>query len=404
MSTNKKDKTSIENKSKKLNEYLEIKKEHKAIKEEETNLKNYIDTNIFDYVENKEDVENIFEIKNPTLRFINQIRNSEIINSNVPVLEINNLTKYYGSKNLPTLVNLSIKVYLGDFHVVVGNYSSGKTTLLKCLQGSEQYEGEILIDGSISKNNFEQINQIFGFVTEHHNWDPFLTVEEIIFNKFQELKLSENYAKKYIRNSLQQFDLNEIRNTAIIDLSLLEIKKVQLIIALINDPHLIVFDQPLIGLQYFEKVDFLVLLAKLRQKARSILVFSHEIEEFTKYANTMTILVKGKVYYSGLIQNLLFSQINKFLVVTQNNEIALEILNSLGCKTNLNTLKNVIYVTFDGHLNILEFQKRCSEKNLLIHEFSPISINIEDLYPKLLNIGTKDAIVEINKLSFFSPD
>lgn len=130
-----------------VEKYEKLKQDLKDLEREEKRLKSYLNTNVFDYAQNKQNVEDIFAIHNSTMSFWELDPSSQRINPNIPIIEVNGLTKFYASRKIPSLINVSFRLYLGDIHVIVGPAGSGKTTLFNCLRGVEDYDGEVLIEG-----------------------------------------------------------------------------------------------------------------------------------------------------------------------------------------------------------------------------------------------------------------
>ncbi|OAL10277.1 ABC transporter ATP-binding protein [Candidatus Mycoplasma haematobovis] len=382
--------------SEKLNEYENLKKTFKELETREKELKEYLNVNVFSYAQNKENLEDIFEIRNSSLVL------SRENNVNIPILEINHLTKYYASKKIPSLLNLNLKIYLGDLHVIVGVSGSGKTTLFNCIKGIENYEGEIIIDGRELKLETFPKNLV-SFVSHDIEWNIYSTVEEVFLKKFQDLGMTEIEAQNYMRSALEQFNLTYLRNHLVIDLTLLEKRKIQIMFALATDPSLIVFDETFLGLQQYECLDLLVIFSKLKRDNRAILFLSHSFDNFPKFSNTISILSKGKIYYTGLVENLFLTQQNKYSISTMDNKAALAILSKIKCNFSYNEIIDTIYVKFDGKLNLLLFQKECVQKNIIIQEIRPIETNINDLYPVLVKVGNRQAIKDINTKRYFTP-
>lgn len=227
--------------------------------------------------------------------------------------------------------------------------------------------------------------------------DPEKTLEAILVEKVEERALSRLRASSYVRNALQEMNLWYARRKRFISLGLLEKRKLELAIALINQPNLVILDEPLAGLQQHEKVELLVLLAKLQKENRGILVMSHLIDEFSGYANFITVLSEGRIYYSGLIENLELYNLNKYNIKTSDNALALSILKKINCHYRFNEVSNTILVRFDGQLNLLLFQKECAAKNIVISDLRHATVSLEDLYGVLLKVGTGDAIRKIHE-------
>ncbi|AFO51585.1 ABC transporter-like ATP-binding protein [Candidatus Mycoplasma haematolamae str. Purdue] len=402
--------SSLEKKSKKdlkLDDLLELRREHKELEDQSKKLHDYLNQNIFsvlDSTQGKEETKlgELFKIEDSSFNFFKKLSKSGIFDFNFPAIEINNLTKYYGNKNLPSLVNVSLKVHFGDFHIVIGPNSSGKTTLFNCIAAREEYDGEILFNSVNYKGDMQKISKVCGFVPYDHEFDQFSSVEDIVNTKLQIMGVDESCIKNYLDMQLKALSLEETRKTLIIDLSLLEIRKIQLLIALVYDSPVLVLDQPFLGLQHSEKLELMTILSRFKAQDRSIVVFTHELSDLPAYSNTCTLLSEGKVYYSGSLENLLLESKNKYSISTSDNDEALNILAKYSESYAVNSLKNLIFCTFDGRLNFLLFQRECASKNIVLLEIRKISLELEDIYSSISKVGSKTARIEINKKKYFS--
>lgn len=381
-----------------LNELKIVNEKLELVNKEERELEKYLHANIFNFVEAKEGLEDIFSIQNNALKIVDELdRGSLGLDRTIPLLEVRHLTKFYDNNKIPALVNASFKVYPGDFHVLVGADGSGKTSVLNCILRKEtQYDGEILVNNKLTHEEDEQKwKPLIGYVPAKFEGDQNITVHELIISKAEANNQTKLEALAYARSSLESLNLWHLRNRTIVQLGLLQKRKLGLSLALINDPNLVILDEPLTGLQKHEQVELLVLLAKLQAESRGVLVSSHIINEFSGYANMMTILSNGRVFFSGLIKNLELHNQYKFLVQTTDDQLTLSLLKGINCKYRYNEISKTILVKFDGQLNLLLFQKECAGKNIIINDLKRAVTSLEDLYVVLLKVGTSDAIREI---------
>ncbi|PYC99692.1 ABC transporter ATP-binding protein [Microbacterium esteraromaticum] len=399
----------IEEKKKKtlkLDELLNLKKEHKEIEDQTKKLNNYLNQNIFSVFDKTQETEpqltELLDVSDNSFNFFKKLSKSGIFEYSFPTLEVNNLTKYYGNKNIASLVNVSLKVYHGDFHIIIGAYSSGKTTLFNCLSGREEYDGEILFNSQNYKGDILKISKVCGFISYEHEFDSFSTLEEVVNTKLQLMGVEEGTIRSYLSIKLKSFGLENKRRTHIIDLNLLEIRKLQLLISLIFDPNILVLDQSLLGLQHTEKIELLDLLVQFKTSERSVILFSHDLSDLPNYFNSCTLLVEGKTYYSGSMENLLLESKNKYAISSSDNEACLKFLPKYSASHSVNLVKNVIFCTFDGKMNFLLFQRECSSKNIILLEIKKVSLELEDIYSSVSKLGSKVARVELNKKNFFS--
>ncbi|CBZ40100.1 ABC transporter-like protein, ATP-binding protein [Mycoplasma suis KI3806] len=391
----------------KLNDLLKLKKEFKDIEKETKQLKDYLNQNIFSAFDSTNNslelkLEELFKAESGSFNFFKKLSKSGVFDFNFPALEVNNLTKYYGNKNISSLTNVSFKVFFGDFHVVIGPYSSGKTTLFHCLNAKEEYEGEILFGSVNHKGDIAKVTKVCASVSYDHEFDLFSSLEDVINTKLQIIGIEEESIKSYLDIQLKAFGLEDKRGDMMIDLSLLELRKTQLLIAMAYDPPVILLDQPLLGLQHSEKMEFLEILYKLKTQERAIVLMSHEFADLSAYANSCTLLLEGKTYYSGSIENLLLESKNKYFISSSDNEECLKIVTKYSEKYYINDLKNSIFCVFDGKLNFLLFQRECSQQNIILFEIRKVSLEIEDIYSSISKLGSKSARLELNRKKYFS--
>lgn len=384
-----------------LEEMIDVDSELENVTSEKEHLEKYLHSNIFNFVEARDNLDDIFAIQDNALAMVDELNRGHLrLDRTIPLLEVRHLTKYYPDSKIPAVVNANFKVYAGDFHILVGSNGSGKTTIMNAImeQTDGTYDGEILV---ANKNVFTEPKSVWSkyvdFVPEHLNFEPNKLLIDILTEVVTTKSFSRLRAVSYVRNSLEEFNLWHLRNKKFVELNLLEKRKLGLSIALINQPKLIILDEPLSGLQLHEKIDLLFLLAKLQKEERGILALSHQIDEFSGYANFMTIISNGKVFYSGLIENLELHNMHKFTIRTSDNELALNLLKNVNCRFKLNEVANNILVKFDDRINLLIFQKECASKNVVITDLRHAAISLEDLYSVLLKVGTGEAIRKIHE-------
>lgn len=380
-----------------VSDLAEITKKLQSITAEKQALDKYLDTNIFDFTEGSVGFEDIFAIQEQNLALVDQLDRSYLrLDRTIPLFEVRHLTKYYPNLKIPTIVNASFKVYPGDFHAIVGASGSGKTTLVKCLLQKTDYDGEILVANHvISNENLNQWAPHIAVVDFNANYGEEQSLTEILEAEVQAKASSRIRAASYVRNCLQELKMWNLRSRRFIDLTLLEKRKLALGIALINQPELLVFDEPLMGLQQHEQTEYLVLLAKLQKQQRAVVVLSHQIDQFAGFANTMTIINQGKVFYSGLTANLELHQLLKFSIHTANNDLALKLLQRIDCELSPHQPNNALNVKFANEAALLAFQKTCAQHDLVIFDLRHGVISLEDLYDVLIKVGSGDAIRQI---------
>ena len=160
------------------------------------------------------------------------------------MLKLENVRKTYGS--LVAVDNLSFSVKNGEIFGLLGENGAGKTTTFRMIMGLlEPDKGKITLDGKII--DYKGTDKI-GFVTEERSLLTKLTVKEMI-EYYGVLKgMDESNIDKKLDYWLEKFEITEYKNKKIKELSKGNQQKIQFISAVINDPKLLILDEPFTGL------------------------------------------------------------------------------------------------------------------------------------------------------------
>ena len=245
------------------------------------------------------------------------------------MLKVENVSKSYGS-NL-AVDNLSFTVKEGKVFGLLGVNGAGKTTTFRMIMG--------LLDkdqGSITLNNenidYNQTNNI-GFLTEERSLLTKLTVKEqaIFYGVLKGLKEKEIEGKLDIL--LERFSITEYKNRLIKELSKGNQQKIQFITAIINEPKLLILDEPFTGLDPINVELFMDVINELKEKGTSIIFSSHRMEHIEQFCENLVILVKGKPVLEGKIKD----------IKKEYRKLNIKVIGNVDIKK-LETIKGVIKV------------------------------------------------------------
>lgn len=216
------------------------------------------------------------------------------------MLSVKNIVKYYG-KNC-AVNNLSFEVENGEIFGLLGENGAGKTTTFRIIMGLLDCDsGSVLLDG---KKIDYSITDKIGFLTEERSLLTKMTVkEQIIF--YGSLKgMEEDEILKKLDTLLKEFEILEYKNRKIKELSKGNQQKIQFISAVINDPKLLILDEPFTGLDPINVELFKNYIRKLQKKGCSIIFSSHQMEHIEEFCEKLVILVKGKSILEGYIKDI----------------------------------------------------------------------------------------------------
>ncbi|WP_088013246.1 amino acid ABC transporter ATP-binding protein [Gottfriedia acidiceleris] len=217
------------------------------------------------------------------------------------MLKVNNLTKQF---NKQTVLNeVSFEVNKGEIVTLLGQSGAGKTTILRCINGLESFDGgSIEIDGQMikSKKDLLKVRKNVGLVFQNYNLFPHKTViENIIEAPTLVLGMNKEEATKRAMVLLEQVGLSDKAKSLPNELSGGQQQRVAIARACALQPKILCFDEPTSALDPELTNGIAEIMKKLANDGMSILVITHDME-FASNVSTRTLLVKeGKVLESA---------------------------------------------------------------------------------------------------------
>ena len=216
------------------------------------------------------------------------------------MLKVENVTKYYGT-NL-AVDHLSFTVDDGEIFGLLGSNGAGKTTTFRMIMGLlDATSGKITLDGK--KIDYSVTDKI-GFVTEERSLLTKMTVKEQIIYYGRLKGLSEKEILKRLDDWLERFQIKEYKNRKIKELSKGNQQKIQFIAAVINEPKLLILDEPFTGLDPINVKLLKEAIYSLQKKGCSIIFSSHQMEHIEQFCEKLVILVKGKTVLEGYLKDI----------------------------------------------------------------------------------------------------
>lgn len=205
------------------------------------------------------------------------------------ILEIKELTKYYGK--IKGVENLSLKLKEGEIFGFIGPNGAGKSTTIRSIMNLiNKTSGKVLIEGAEFNKNDVEIKEKIGYLpSEIYLYDD-LTVKEM-------LDYHEKFYKKDIHQKrlelVKTLELDEEKN--IEDLSLGNLKKLGIVLALMHEPKILILDEPTSGLDPIMQNTFYELLKKEKDKGTTIFYSTHILSEVSKICDRVGIIKDGKL-------------------------------------------------------------------------------------------------------------
>lgn len=205
------------------------------------------------------------------------------------MLSVNNVTKKYCK--VIANENISLQIADGQIAVLLGPNGAGKSTIIKSIIGFLKYQGSVTVDGLLNKSI--EAKRIMGYIPEIPSLYPNLTVDEHMEFVARAYKL-DNY-KEYKEELLRRFELDDKKKKFGDELSKGMQQKLSICCGLLPKPKLILFDEPMIGLDPHAIKELKSMLLELKQQGASILVSTHMIDSIEELWDTTYIMMKGRV-------------------------------------------------------------------------------------------------------------
>ena len=200
------------------------------------------------------------------------------------IITVDNINKTYknGSLELQVLKNISFKVDKGEFLAIMGSSGSGKSTMMNilgCLDN--QYEGKYILDGiDISKSSENELSEIrnkkIGFIFQSFNLLPRLTALENVELPLVYSSVPKEERHKRANELLEMVGLKDRTHHRPNELSGGQRQRVAIARALVNNPSIILADEPTGNLDSKSEAEIIEILQKLNKMGKTIVIVTHE--------------------------------------------------------------------------------------------------------------------------------
>jgi len=313
-----------------------------------------------------------------------------------PILFVNNLYKKYSRKKAPAINEISFNVYPGQFHAFIGANGAGKTTSIKSIIGAyARWSGTVLINGH--KNTSVEAKKQLGYIPENARFPSKMSCFAYLTWMARLSGLKKKEAKKFANAKLKELGLQKLRNKSPNSFSSGQKKKVLLAQALINNPTVLVMDEPAANLDPKARIELFEKLGELKAQGKAILISSHVLAELDKYANAATILDGGKIVFSGTTEELYKKYADRKIEVKVSDPANLKkYLKSNKIRFEIDEFDKFI-ISFDDKKQELHFFSEVAKKHFDLISFTEVGNKLDDIYKKLIKLGSVDTMGSENE-------
>jgi len=223
--------------------------------------------------------------------------------SSQPTIEIRHL--FYAYKRQPALRDVSFTVEPGSIHGFVGPNGAGKTTTLKILATLlKPQHGTVRVFGLDVVADYKSVRRRTGFMPDHFSLYRQMTVQEYLdfFAAAYGMDLAQR--TRVVGDVLTLTDMEARRSDLIKSLSRGMQQRISLARVLVHDPALLLLDEPASGLDPRARIELMEIIQELRRMGKTIFISSHILSELALLCDSVTILDRGTVRYSGSMSGL----------------------------------------------------------------------------------------------------
>ena len=248
----------------------------------------------------------------------------------LPLIILNELDYSYPNGTV-ALRKINLNIYRGELVGIMGMNGAGKTTLIRTLNGLiRPSKGTVNIESeNIEPKGIGELSKIVGLIFQNPQHQIFSnTVEEEIEFSLKSLNLNKEEVRDKTVEVLKTFNLEKYQDRSPLNLSGGESKKLAIASIICRDPKILVFDEPTLGQDGKEISFFTNLLKEEREKGKTILIVTHNIEFAMEFIPRTILMANGKIIADGPTKKVLTNQYlveKSSLILPQTRQFALKL-------------------------------------------------------------------------------
>lgn len=281
-------------------------------------------------------------------------------------IKINNLTKNYGKNR--GINNINLEINQREIYGFIGPNGAGKSTTIKTLlnfifptSGSAKILGKDIVDES------KEIKEFTSFVPSEVRYYSEFKVKDIL--KYA-ASFFKDYDREYVKELCDELEVELEKKMS--ELSLGNKKKVAIVQALINNPKIVILDEPTNGLDPLIQQKLFNILLKEKAKGKTIFLSSHNLSEVEKFCDRVAVIKEGQI-----VDILDLKNINRDLgqrVIISSNNIEIKEIEKIA--ENVKEIDKGIEFIYKGNLNeLISLLSKYDIEKLLIEE-----VKLEDTF------------------------
>ncbi len=314
------------------------------------------------------------------------------------VLEVNNLRKTYG--DTVAVEDVSFTVERGEIFGLLGPNGAGKTTTISCICGLLKPDGgSIVVAGENGETNKRKAQTMLGLVPQELALYEELSVEanlEIFGSLYP--SMSSKKIRSSVERCLSFVDLQNHRKRAVKELSGGMKRRLNIAVALMHDPPLVLADEPTVGVDPQSRNHIFDKMEELARNGKGVVYTTHYMEEVERLCSRVAIVDHGRIVEAGTLKELLslaedtrslrleISGLDSPSIGSEDLDDFRKEFNPVRCESAGAELE----LSFKGELPIAEIMSWIKNRNLNVTEIETRRPTLEDAFLKLTGRSLRD--------------
>lgn len=301
------------------------------------------------------------------------------------VIEVKDLVKKFNG--LTAVAGISFTVQRGECLGILGPNGAGKTTTVRVIQCiSPATSGTVSVLGMKASLDERRIRALLGVVPQENDVDPDLTVNENLELFAALFDIPKKVAKARIMEHLEFVELKERADNKIDSLSGGMKRRLLIARALLNEPSVMILDEPTTGLDPQARHLIWQRLRALKNKGVTTVLNTHYMEEAQQLCDRLLILDKGSILKEGIPKELVKNEVGEEVVEVRNHEGVKDVLRKLqGLEFNSEVVGDTLYLYCHESKEILT-RLATSETFSVLRRLA----TLEDVFLKLTGRGLNE--------------
>ena len=301
------------------------------------------------------------------------------------LVEAENLTKKFG--DLTAVDSINFEIFKGESFGFLGPNGAGKTTTMRMIQSvSPLTGGRLTLAGMDVTEHSREIKCMIGVAPQEDNLDPDFTVFQNLMVYSRYFDVPKEKAKSKAEELLRFVQLEEKRDVIITSLSGGMRRRLILARALMNDPKILILDEPTTGLDPQARHLIWTKIRNLKNQGATVILTTHYMDEAAQLCDRITIMDHGKIIEKGKPADMVKKHVGEEVLEVIYSEEAMECLKKTFPDARIDVFDDKIHVFANKSRGVLaKVLEETSFKGAAIRDS-----NLEDVFLKLAGRSLKD--------------